>query len=544
MTAYSVAAGKAELEHNQHQQINFDEWSKLDKELCQLYIEINSYWNNIYFRTRFGKHSNEMPDGVAFFSKNMINTGSTVEYSATCRSLTSEKTEVELDQLICLGKIDKDVAPNVLIPVKNHPGYFRLKTSSWEYIFPFFKDYQTFVCLCPRSKEEGEVLKEAAELFNLQNEHVMTSKLRKLAATISQGGIQNPDNVTISGPASAAHRNINQSVASLLKIYFPSLKVVEYNALSLNDIVKTDGNSFTKGAEDLEELYFKAFPRDDKNIKTLYLHQLILQLTSRDMNEIGIIQLLNLIQKTGYIPYAPINEFGYLYFDHVPYIHLSFWPDIASAWPVREPRYWPNKETVEKIILNGCHIVPKSPRGESNNEWRISFSAAEIELSHTLTQFQRKCFLVAKLIYYVVIKKIDPDVFASYFLKTVMFKLLEKQPCFFWKNSSLTEVVQILFNDLSCCFEKKVLTSFFAKDVNLLERIENDKLTFASIESAAISEYPLAFLLENFHQKLQFLKKELYFAKGLANGMKTFYDMIPFVYFLTNDILTCDLFRS
>ena len=245
----------------------------------------------------------------------------------------------------------------------------------------------------------------------------------------------------------------------------------------MNDIVKTEGASFTKEPEDLKELYFKAFPRDDKNINTLYLHQLIVKLTSKDMNEIGMI----LIQDTGYIPYAAISEFGYCYFDHVPCIRLSFWPDIASDWPDKESRYWPNKETVRNIISNGCHIVPKGPRGESNNEWRISFSAAEIELSKTLTLFQRKCFLVAKAIYYVVIKRIDPDVFSSYFFKTVMFKLLEKQPCSFWKNSSLTEVVQILFNDLSCCFEKKVLTSFFVEDLNLLKRIDNDKLRFASI---------------------------------------------------------------
>ena len=463
LTAYSVAAGKAELEHSQNKHINFDEWSKLDKELCELCIEINGYWNNIYFRFRFGKHSNEIHDGVAFFSKNIITTGSTVEYSASCRSLTSEKIEVEFDQMFCLGKIDKDVVSNVLVSVKNHPGYFRLKTSSWEYIFPFFKDYQTFICLCPQSTNGKEILKEAADMFSLQDEYVMASKLRKLAAKVTQGGIQDPDNFTISGPASSAQRNINQSAISLLKIYFPSLKIVEYNALSLNDIVKTEGDSFTKVSQDLAELYFKAFPRGGKNINTLYLHQLIEQLTENGMNEVGMIQLLDLIQMTGYIPYARINEFGYLYFDHVLSIHLSFWPDIASNWPVREPRYWPNKETVERITSNGYHIVPKSPRGESNNEWRISFSAAELELSQTLTQFQRKCFLVAKLIYYVVIKRIDPDVFASYFLKTVMFKLLEKQPGFFWKNLSLTEVVQILFTDLSCCFEKKVLTIFLQK---------------------------------------------------------------------------------
>ena len=81
LTAYSVAAGKAELEHNLSKRINFDEWSKLDKGLCELYIEINGYWNKIYFRFRFGKYSSEIHDGAAFFSKNIITTGSTVEYT-------------------------------------------------------------------------------------------------------------------------------------------------------------------------------------------------------------------------------------------------------------------------------------------------------------------------------------------------------------------------------------------------------------------------------------------------------------------------------
>ena len=125
-----------------------------------------------------------------------------------------------------------------------------------------------------------------------------------------------------------------------------------------------------------------------------------------------------------------------------------------------------------------------------------------------------------------------------------MFKLLVKQPRFFWKNSTLTEVAQILFNDLSCCFEKKVLPIFFAEDLNLLKGIDNGKLRFASTESAAVAKYSLAFLPENFHQKLQLLKKGLYFANGLANGMNIFYGMIPFEYFLTNGSTTYNLLRS
>ena len=164
-------------------------------------------------------------------------------------------------------------------------------------------------------------------------------------------------------------------------------------------------------------------------------------------------------------------------------------------------------------------------------------------MSETLTQFQRECYLVAKTAYYVVIKRIDPDVFASYFLKTVMFKLLEKQPCSFWENSLPTEVVQTLFNDLSCCFKEKVLKSFFVEDLNLLEGIENDKLRFASIESAAVAKCPLAFLPENFDQKFQLFKKEVYLMKEFAYGMKKFDGIIPFIHFSSNVNQTYKLFQ-
>ena len=37
-----------------------------------------------------------------------------------------------------------------------------------------------------------------------------------------------------------------------------------------------------------------------------------------------------------------------------------------------------------------------------------------------------------------------------------------------------------------------------------------------------MSKYPLAFLPENFDQKVQLLKKGMCFAKGFANGMKCY----------------------
>ena len=166
-------------------------------------------------------------------------------------------------------------------------------------------------------------------------------------------------------------------------------------------------------------------------------------------------RIFNLIQAMGYIPYANIMEFGNLHFDNVSCFHLTFWPKLALEWSQRQRRNWPDSKIVKKITSEGCHIVPKSPRGQNNNEWRISFSSAEMALSNTLSPFQRKFFLVGKSIYYVVIKRINPDIFGSYFIKTVMFKLLERQPSSYWENTSLIEVVQDLFKDLSLVSRKK-----------------------------------------------------------------------------------------
>lgn len=78
--------------------------------------------------------------------------------------------------MFCLGKIDKDGGSNNLVSVKNHPGYFQLKPSSWQYIFPFFKDSRTFTRLCPLSEDTKNVLKEFSDLFSQKNEYVTTTK--------------------------------------------------------------------------------------------------------------------------------------------------------------------------------------------------------------------------------------------------------------------------------------------------------------------------------------------------------------------------------
>ena len=90
-------------------------------------------------------------------------------------------------------------------------------------------------------------------------------------------------------------------------------------------------------------------------------------------------------------------------------------------------------------------------------------------------------------------KRIDPDIFASYFIKTFIFKLFERQPSSYWENRSSTEVVQDLFKDLAACFERKVLTNFFIEEFNLLYRVDHETLTYGLMEAGAVARYLLAF---------------------------------------------------
>ena len=104
--------------------MDFEELTQVDEKFCKMYMKINKYWNSISLWLLFNKQSEEIPNGITFFKKNLINTGSMVEYSAICRTLAGEKKGVELDQLYCVGQIDKAGAMKVLTSLQEHPGFF------------------------------------------------------------------------------------------------------------------------------------------------------------------------------------------------------------------------------------------------------------------------------------------------------------------------------------------------------------------------------------------------------------------------------------
>ena len=524
----TVATGDARRLHLQNINIDFDQWLQLDEQWCNMFQEISLSVISSFIHFCI-KNQGGAKTFISVLKQHLTVTGSIGEFSALCRCLVSESIDVELDNVYLLGKIDENLAPALLCSVESYPGFFRVKPLVFDYVFPFWKDIETVSKLCPLSQDLSKVNDTFLKIWDKANEFVSTVELKNFCSyLVTQGSGNFEKYVTYSGPSSATGEKLNSHLTKMIltaTTLFPGIKAKQFHTISINDIIKDNDEKEPDITEDLHSLYHKAFPTFGDNINTEFLQKLMTKLKN-EANEMALLEVINSI---GHIPYADIREFGYFYYDHVPSIHLAFWPSIANSWVQKDSRYWPDSDIVQKIILEGCHIVPKSPHGRHNNEWRISFSTAEITLSKTFTLFQQKCYLVAKTVYYVTIKSIDPDVFGSYFIKTVMLKLMEKSPKPFWDNSSLSEVIKVLFEDLSSSFNEKRLGSFFIDEMNLLQGISSDKLEIAAIKAAVVAEFPLAFLPNDHNERIKLLKKVISFVRQICSSVEVIKSFLPFL---------------
>jgi len=78
--------------------------------------------------------------------------------------------------------------------------------------------------------------------------------------------------------------------------------------------------------------------------------------------------------------------------DFVRCMHCPVWPPQAAEWPQR-PRYrgWPDSATVDLVVSQGCDVVPVSHPcyRDDTDQWRLSFSRAEVILLNSWTPLQQ-----------------------------------------------------------------------------------------------------------------------------------------------------------
>ena len=165
--------------------------------------------------------------------------------------------------------------------------------------------------------------------------------------------------------------------------------------------------------------------------------------------------------------------------DQVPSVRLYFWPEQATEW-INRNRCWPPQNDIQCIVKNGCQVVPRSSLGgDSNSEWRLSFSIPEERLSKLRSLDQQRSYYFFKIIFYQHLKCIETSeaekkTLYSYVMKTTMLWFCEEYPPIdpIWK--SLEVSVQMLLARLVDGLQKGNISHYFLPEINLVERVGSD----------------------------------------------------------------------
>jgi hypothetical protein len=193
--------------------------------------------------------------------------------------------------------------------------------------------------------------------------------------------------------------------------------------------------------------------------------------------------------------------------DFVSAIRCLEWPAaVAEAWLGRNSRSgWPPRKIKERLIGEGCLLVLKA---HGTSEWpalemRISFTRAERILASLMSDLQRQCCVLMKLL---VKRSLQPEnVITSYHLKTVLFWACERFPASLWEedDASLAKCFLALLDALYDYLNDGYLPHYFFQDNNLFASIPVSTLQSIAGQVRWIREHVLDSVF-NFDQEYRF----------------------------------------
>jgi len=129
--------------------------------------------------------------------------------------------------------------------------------------------------------------------------------------------------------------------------------------------------------------------------------------------------------------------------DSVRCIRCLVWPSQAADWPTRYRNYdWPESTTVDRVVSNGCDVVPVAHRQCRQHEWmglrqhRLSFSRAEIVLINSWMPVQQIVYHMLR-VFMKTERLTDSDnsgagTLSNYHIKTLMLWACELKSRTWW----------------------------------------------------------------------------------------------------------------
>jgi hypothetical protein len=179
------------------------------------------------------------------------------------------------------------------------------------------------------------------------------------------------------------------------------------------------------------------------------------------------------------------------------------WPSVAVDFlSRRRVARWPPEEVLEKINSAGCHAVPFAHPGskDPNIEWCLSFDIAEKLLAESLTQPQRRCYLILQGLLKVHLQL--PPVLTAHHLKTVLYWCLEDKPVETWDDDCLAPSLFYLLDKLIYFLVRKDIPNFFIPTNNMISHIHRDVIDDILQKVISIRHDPIPFIRQ-MHDELQ-----------------------------------------
>jgi len=176
-------------------------------------------------------------------------------------------------------------------------------------------------------------------------------------------------------------------------------------------------------------------------------------------------------------------------------VKCSQWPGRISNWQKRDGKRWPDGQDVERIVKQGCHLVPKSQLNDSKGEtWRISFSQAEVELSQSVPELSRVCFIGVKIIakdhLWAVCRKIT-----SYQMKCIFFNTLETTDPSIWLSyHNLESCFQLLLQAIFRAIDRRSCPHFWIPEINLFADLTDSDVGKLLKKMRQVQEKPSQFV--------------------------------------------------
>jgi len=211
---------------------------------------------------------------------------------------------------------------------------------------------------------------------------------------------------------------------------------------------------------------------------------------------------------------AAVTNTSFLSVDSVPCVRCLSWPPQAADWPTRHRNYgWPDSETVDRVVSNGCDVVHVAHRQcrqdewESERQWRLSFSRAEIILLNSWIPVQQIVYHMLRVFVKTEILK-DSDSsesLSNYHIKTLTMWACELKSSTFWTGDlNLIRICVELVHTLSVWLTDTQCKHYFINNCNLMDNYFGVE-TIASQLKSLSKERLSAWFVNNYIQKCSVL---------------------------------------